>query len=180
MSLAVDSSELTADNSDRRQIRPMHADPRGYTLMVAGQRTGKTSFLRLLLDTSDISPSASKDQLASVAKFVQGCSGHTSHIRSLSVNIDLPLDPNPLALALTLIDTPSLDFADEHAAERTIQEIIRQVDARFADAIDDVSVSSSHIHTPSLAPRTGRRRQATTTYTCAYDLHRRLYLLTPL
>src|ERR1700675_518649 len=45
----------------------------GYTLMVAGQRTGKTSFLRLLLDTSDISPMATKEQLTSVAKFVQGC-----------------------------------------------------------------------------------------------------------
>ncbi|KAF8558243.1 hypothetical protein OG21DRAFT_1474968 [Imleria badia] len=107
--------------------------------MVAGQRTGKTSFLRLLLDTSDISHSATKDQLASVAKFVQGCSGHTSHIRTASINIDLDLDPNtqPLVLGLTLIDTPSLDFADEHAAERTIQEIIRQVDSRFADGIDD-------------------------------------------
>ncbi|KAG9315715.1 hypothetical protein JVU11DRAFT_3362 [Chiua virens] len=107
--------------------------------MVAGQRTGKTSFLRLLLDTSDISHTASKDQLASVAKFVQGCSGHTSHIRSASINIDLSFDPNspPLVLALSLIDTPSLDYSDEHAAERTIQEIIRQVDSRFADAVDD-------------------------------------------
>ncbi|KAH0832112.1 hypothetical protein J3R83DRAFT_13021 [Lanmaoa asiatica] len=120
-------------------LDPLPGNARGYTLMVAGQRTGKTSFLRLLLDTSDISQTASKDQLASVAKFVQGCSGHTSHIRSASINIDLDLDPNtlPLVLALTLIDTPSLDFTDDHAAERTIQEIIRQVDTRFADGIDD-------------------------------------------
>lgn len=131
-------------------LDPLPGNVRGYSLMVAGQRTGKTSFLRLLLDTSDISQSATKDQLASVAKFVQGSSGHTSHTRSASINIDLALDPNsqPLVLALTLIDTPSLDFADDHAAERTIQEIIRQVDARFIDAIDDVSISSS-----SLPPR---------------------------
>jgi septin family protein len=118
---------------------------RGYTLMVAGQRTGKTSFLRLLLDTSDISPTANKDQLASVAKFVQGCSGHTSHIRSASINIDLVIDQNtpPQVLALTLLDTPSLDFADEPSADRNIQDIIRQVDARFAEGIDDVSLFSS-------------------------------------
>ncbi|KAH7885219.1 hypothetical protein F5I97DRAFT_1811080 [Phlebopus sp. FC_14] len=107
--------------------------------MVAGQRTGKTSFLRLLLDTSDISPTTTKDQLASVAKFVQGCSGHTSHIRSASINIDLNIDPNthPRVLTLTLLDTPSLDFQDEPSSERTIQEIVRQVESRLAEGIDD-------------------------------------------
>ncbi|KIK99862.1 hypothetical protein PAXRUDRAFT_822313 [Paxillus rubicundulus Ve08.2h10] len=112
---------------------------RGYTLMVAGQRTGKTSFLRLLLDTSDISPTANKDQLASVAKFVQGCSGHTSHIRSASINIDLAIDQNtpPQVLALTLLDTPSLDFVDEPSADRNIQDILRQVDTRFAEGMED-------------------------------------------
>ena len=83
-------------------IPPMPATPRpdtaahdtldgdmpGYTLMVAGRRTGKTSFLRLLLDTSVISPSATHDQLQSVAKFVQGCAGYTPHVRAVSVNID--------------------------------------------------------------------------------------------
>lgn len=124
---------------------------RAYTLMVAGQRTGKTSFLRLLLDTSDVSHTATKDQLASVAKFVQGCSGHTSHIRSASINIDLALDPNspPQVLALSLVDTPSLDFADELAAERTIKEITRHVDSRFADGIDDVSLPPHPPLTPA-------------------------------
>ncbi|KAL4069944.1 hypothetical protein V8B97DRAFT_1872195 [Scleroderma yunnanense] len=119
--------------------------------MVAGQRSGKTSFLRLLLDTSDISPTATKDQLASVAKFVQGCSSHTSHIRSASINIDLDVDRNapPQVLSLTLIDTPSLDFADDHTAERNIQEILRQVDSRFAEGIDDdwkAQTGDHHIH----------------------------------
>ncbi|KAG1715726.1 hypothetical protein ID866_1442 [Astraeus odoratus] len=127
------------------------AHPRGYTLMVAGQRSGKTSFLRLLLDTSDISPTTTKDQLASVAKFVQGCNGHTSHIRSASINIDLDVDRNvpPQVLTLTLIDTPSLDFSDDHAAERNIQEILRQVDSRFAEGIDDewkAQTGDHHIH----------------------------------
>ncbi|KAI6147194.1 hypothetical protein BKA82DRAFT_4150613 [Pisolithus tinctorius] len=139
-------------------LRPGASHPyRGYTLMVAGQRSGKTSFLRLLLDTSDISTTATKDQLVSVAKFVQGCSGHTAHVRSVNVNIDF--DPgnntsstsnsNPQVLALTLIDTPSLDFSDDHSVERTIQDILRQVDARFAEGIDDewkAQTGDHHIH----------------------------------
>ncbi|KAI6129997.1 hypothetical protein EDD17DRAFT_1774194 [Pisolithus thermaeus] len=125
--------------------------------MVAGQRSGKTSFLRLLLDTSDISSTTTKDQLASVAKFVQGCSGHTAHVRAVSVNIDLEPGNNsnnnngssPQVLNLTLIDTPSLDFSDDHSAERTIQDILRQVDARFAEGIDDewkAQTGDHHIH----------------------------------
>ncbi|OAX42841.1 hypothetical protein K503DRAFT_682402 [Rhizopogon vinicolor AM-OR11-026] len=107
--------------------------------MVAGQRTGKTSFLRLLLDTSEISTTATKDQLASVAKFVQGCSGHTSHIRTASINIDHDIDQNgtPQVLTLTLVDTPSLAFEDETSTERAIHEILRHVESRFAEGIED-------------------------------------------
>ncbi|KAG1746014.1 uncharacterized protein EDB91DRAFT_1120238 [Suillus paluster] len=111
----------------------------GYTVMVAGQRTGKTSFLRLLLDTSEISSTATKDQLASVAKFVQGCSGHTSHIRTASINIDHDIDQNstPQVLTLTLVDTPSLTFEDEASTDRAIHEILRHVESRFAEGIED-------------------------------------------
>ena len=121
--------------------------PPGYTLMVAGRRTGKTSFLRLLLDTSVISPSATHDQLQSVAKFVQGCAGYTPHVRAVSVNIDQAVaDDNGRqdihTLNLTLIDTPCLDFADEHAAQEVVTEILRHLDARFSESIQDVSTLS--------------------------------------
>ncbi|TFK40803.1 GTP binding protein [Crucibulum laeve] len=109
-----------------------------FTLLVAGCRGGKTSFLRLLLDSSDIHPRASKDQLASVAKFVQGCSGHTSYIRTASIDINVD-DANggKQCLGLTLIDTPSLDFKDEANAERLLSETIRHIDSRFAEGIED-------------------------------------------
>lgn len=102
--------------------------------------SGKTSFLRLLLDTSLISPRTSKDQLASVAKFVQGSSGHTSYIRSTSIDIKVDVDGNGQlqSLGLSLIDTPSFDFKDEAGAERLLTEILRQVDSRFAEGIEDV------------------------------------------
>ena len=123
---------------------PAEDVPAGYTLMVAGRRTGKTSFLRLLLDTSNFSTSA-HDQLGSVAKFVQGCSGHTSHVRSVSIDIDLaPEDTDEeLPLTLTLIDTPSLDFDDEPASQRALQEILRHVETRLGDGLDDVSALRS-------------------------------------
>lgn len=113
--------------------------------------TGKTSFLRLLLDTSDIAPSVTKEQLASVAKFVQGCGSHTSYIRSATIDIDLDLDgPSapPQTLGLTLIDTPSLDFSDEQGAERVMQETLHHVDSRFADGMAQAEVSARPLCVP--------------------------------
>ncbi|KAI0670848.1 hypothetical protein C8Q78DRAFT_1069577 [Trametes maxima] len=114
-------------------------DVPGYTLMVAGRRTGKTSFLRLLLDTNNVASSVSRDQLASVAKFVQGSSGHTSHVRTVSIDIDLAPDEldEEHPLTLTLIDTPSLDFDDKHASERALQDILRHVEGRLGESLDD-------------------------------------------
>ena len=136
-------------------------DPSGYTLMVAGRRTGKTSFLRLLLDTSNLSSSVTRDQLASVAKFVQGCSGHTAHVRSVSIDIDLAPDEadEEAPLKLTLIDTPSLDFEDDSAFQRALQEILRHVEARLGESLEDVSAApllGAHIaltHPPASRPQ---------------------------
>ena len=41
-------------------------------------------------------------------------------------------------LGLTLIDTPSFDFKDEGGAERLLTEILRQVDSRLVEGIEDV------------------------------------------
>lgn len=103
--------------------------------------TGKTSFLRLLLDTSTISPATTKEQLASVAKFVQGCSSHTSYIRAASVEIEVDIEGTggPRQLGLTLIDTPSLDFKDEAATERLLSETLRHIDSRLAEGVENVS-----------------------------------------
>jgi Septin len=153
----------------------------GYTLMVAGQRTGKTSFLRLLLDTSDISQMATKDQLTSIARFVQGSSGHTSHIRTASVDIELDTQGSGVSqrLTLSLVDTPSLDFSDDSASERLVSELLRYVDARFSEGIDDV------IHSPTLPSysflisfisftfsRTGKLKTVATMFICEFSLFR--------
>lgn len=97
--------------------------------------SGKSSFLRLLIDTSEIASNASKEQLQSVARFVQGCSGHTSGLRTVSVDIDVD---GAQPLALTLIDTPSLDFKDDAYAERVVSETLRFVESRLAEGGDEV------------------------------------------
>ncbi len=103
--------------------------------------SGKTSFLRLLLDTSAVSTSATPDDVASVAKFVQGCSGHTTHIRTASIDVDVDLDGTGLhrRFGLNLIDTPTLDFADERAADRLVADTMHLVESRFLESVDDVS-----------------------------------------
>lgn len=150
--------------------------PSGYTLMVAGRRTGKTSFLRLLLDTSVVSPTVTPDQLASVAKFVQGSAGFTSHVRTVSLNVDQPIADEEgrqelHTLNLTLIDTPCLDFEDEMGSQRVVGEILRHLDARFSESIEDVSVPSCSLplcpsSRPLTARRTARPFRGTTMYTC--------------
>ncbi|KAJ7761511.1 GTP binding protein [Mycena maculata] len=104
------------------------------TLLVAGCRGGKSAFLRLLIDTSEIFQGASKEQLQSVARFVQGCSGHTSNLRTASVDIDVD---GPEPLALTLVDTPSLDFKDEPYSERVVSETLRFIESRLAEGGDE-------------------------------------------
>ncbi|KAJ7044171.1 GTP binding protein [Mycena alexandri] len=110
------------------------------TLLVAGCRGGKSSFLRLLIDTSEIASNASKEQLQSVARFVQGCSGHTSGLRTVSVDINVDgAEP----LALTLVDTPSLDFKDDAYAERVVSETLRFVESRLAEGGDEEWVAQN-------------------------------------
>lgn len=148
----------------------------GYTLMVAGRRTGKTSFLRLLLDTSVVSPTASAEQLAAVARFVQGCAGYTSHIRTVSVNVDQAVmgeegHQELHTLLLTLIDTPCLDFDDEPGSQRVVSEILRHLDTRFSESVADVSAPSAVLSellftTLACICRNARPSPATTMSTC--------------
>ncbi|KAJ7069727.1 GTP binding protein [Mycena amicta] len=127
---------------DAQYSRQLAAGParREMTLLVAGCRGGKSSFLRLLLDTSEISQAASKEQLHSVARFVQGCNGHTSSLRTASIDINVD-GPDPLAL--TVVDTPSLDLNDNFGSERVVADTLRFIESRLAEGGDDDSVAQS-------------------------------------
>ncbi|KAJ4482084.1 GTP binding protein [Lentinula aciculospora] len=137
MNIAVPVSELsTREVTPQSTISnvPGNSVPQ-FSLLVAGCRGGKTSLLRLLLDTCNVSPRASRDQLASVAKFVQGCSSHTTHIRSTSIPVDLEAEGGG-EFTLSLVDTPSLDFKDAAVTERSMLETLRYIEGRLSEAAD--------------------------------------------
>jgi hypothetical protein len=148
----IGNSHAGGSSSNGSVLGGTNGTANGYTLMVAGQRTGKTSFLRLMLDTSEVSRTATTEQLASVAKFVQGCGSHTSYIRTASIDVRLDVEGKGAAqpLALTLVDTPSLDFADEGSSERMVSEMLRYVETRLAEGIEDVSSYSAFFHCSSI------------------------------
>lgn len=143
-----------------------------YNLMVAGQRTGKTSFLRLLLDTCRIAPTATPDQLASVAKFVQGCSGHTAHVRTAAIDTEVELEGGgpPQPLTLSLIDTPSLDFQDPALSERLVSDMLRLIDSRLAEGMNDVGIFffklPVHFRSSSRPTRNGHPELEIITFIC--------------
>jgi septin family protein len=88
--------------------------------MVAGPRgTGKTSLIKLFLDTSDISSSATPEQKALVEAFLSNSRKSTRAIQKASVEIT---EARYDRILLTLIDTPGLRFGEgeELALERSV------------------------------------------------------------
>ena len=92
------------------------------------------------------------------------------------MSIDIDLAPDGLdeehPVTLTLIDTPSLDFDDKHASERALQEILRHVEARLGESLEDVSAApllgahTALTHPPRRVPRNAKHTLATSLYTC--------------
>lgn len=108
-----------------------------------------------------------------MAKFVQGCSGHTSYIRAASIDVDTDIDGSGVqqCLGLTLIDTPSLDFKDESSSERLIIETMRHIDSRFADGVEDVSACLFDGNLiAEFNNRIGGTKAAIAMFTCAWRL----------
>ncbi|TDL23324.1 hypothetical protein BD410DRAFT_827982 [Rickenella mellea] len=155
----------TLPSTTHDNLAPMHpastssTPSTSYTLMVAGQSKGKTSFLRLLLDTAVIAPSASPEQVAEVARFVQGAPARTTHFRGATIDV-LPDPADPAAdhrrsIALTVIDTPSLDSP---SLERSLAAMLSFVEARFTESLEDEHKARNgdhHVHlinTPSSLP----------------------------
>jgi len=111
--------------------------------VVGGKGTGKTSFLRLLLETADISPNATEDQCADLDRFLKSSLKHTQHINTACVEI---CESRYDRVLLTAIDTPGLDFGDgrELRVERQVSGIIKYLDAQYADTMNEVCYP--HLH----------------------------------
>ncbi|KAI0648119.1 Septin-domain-containing protein [Trametes meyenii] len=127
-------------------------NPTTFNLMVAGaQGTGKTSLLRLLLETADISPTATADQKAAMERFLRGSPKRTESIQTACVEI---CESKYDRLLLSVIDTPGLDFQEGHELrlERQVSSVVKYLDAQFSDTLSEESKvvrqskGDQHIH----------------------------------
>ncbi|KAI6042688.1 Septin-domain-containing protein [Pisolithus marmoratus] len=135
-----------------RRVHRKNRNPPAFNLMVVGGcGTGKTSLLRLLLDTSEISSSASAEQRVSLQRFLQGELKQTQTINTACVEIS---ESRYDKVLLTVIDTPGLDFSQgrELIVERQVTSIIKYIDQQYADTMIEESKvvrqsrEDQHIH----------------------------------
>ncbi|KAJ3773210.1 septin family protein [Lentinula raphanica] len=126
--------------------------PPTFNLMVVGaQGTGKTSLLRLLLETADLSPTATVDQRAVVDRFLSSSLKPTQAIHTACVEI---CESRYDRVLFSVIDSPGLDFLEgrELKLERQVSSIIKYIDAQYADTMNEESKvvrtnkGDQHIH----------------------------------
>ena len=125
---------------------------------MGGLGTGKTSLLRLLLDTADISPTATPDQQAAVDNFLRGPVERTQDIKTARVEI---CESKYDRVLLTVVDTPGLDFHEsrELNLEWQVSSILKYVDQQYADTLSEVSADgSSLLVCPSFSPFLRKRK----------------------
>ena len=126
---------MSSKGGPRRIVRV----PPKFNLMVAGgQGTGKTSFLKLLLNTCDISPTAADTEVAAVKKFTDVKTRHTKSLRSISVEV---CEERHERVQLTVIDTVGFVFQEgrELELERGVQSVVKYLDAQYAETMGEVS-----------------------------------------
>lgn len=107
---------------------------------MGGKGTGKTSLLRLLLETADISPAATADQKAALQNFLKGTTKSTQAIQTACVEI---CESRFDRILFSVIDTPGLDFSEgkELKLDRQVSAVIKYLDAQYADTMSEVSLS---------------------------------------
>ncbi|EEB92482.1 hypothetical protein MPER_09000, partial [Moniliophthora perniciosa FA553] len=137
----------TARYSQRRARQP----PTFNVMVVGGQDTGKTSLLRLMLETADISPAATVDQKMAVDRFLRGAPKATGNINTACIEI---CESRFDRVLLTVVDTPGLDYNEgrELKLERQVNSIMRYIDSQYADTMSEESKvirkskGDQHIH----------------------------------
>lgn len=124
--------------SGRSGQRRARIPPTFNLMVVGGKQTGKTSLLRLLLETADLSPAATADQRSAVDRFLKNSFKSTSGIQSASVEI---CESRFDRIMFSVIDTPGLDFQEgkELKLERQITSILKYIDTQYADTMSEES-----------------------------------------
>ncbi|KAL0579145.1 hypothetical protein V5O48_002878 [Marasmius crinis-equi] len=135
----------------RYSQRRTRIPPTFNVMVVGGIGTGKTSLLRLILETADLSPTATMDQKLAVERFLSGSPKATQSVQTASVEI---CESRFDRVLLSVVDTPGLDYAEggELKLERQVSSIMRYVDAQYADTMSEESKvirkskGDQHIH----------------------------------
>ena len=98
--------------------------------------------MRLLLDTADLSPLATEDQRAALSHFLKGTTKSTQAIQTACVEI---CESRFDRILFSVIDTPGLDFSEgrELKLERQVNNVIKYLDAQYADTMNEVSYPSA-------------------------------------
>ena len=123
-----------------------------------------------MLETADISPSATGDQKAAVDRFLKGSTKATQAIQTACVEI---CESRFDRVLFSVIDTPGLDFQEgrELKLERQVTSIIKYVDAQYADTMTEVRAffNVSTLTRPnrfSRSPRSSDRAKETNIFIC--------------
>jgi hypothetical protein len=147
------SSVVSAKLPTRSKRRVPHVIPTFNIMVAGGAKTGKTSISRLLLQTCQISPSATPAQRESLENFMNGTVSPTNSVRSVTLEID----EGPDRIALTLMDTPGLVLSNELDLERSVTSILRLFDTRFAETLEEVrDTCAVSMHDYSLCTSPGK------------------------
>ncbi|KAH8825359.1 GTP binding protein [Flagelloscypha sp. PMI_526] len=111
-----------------------------YIISIFTHPSGKTSFLRLLLDTCDFAPNAPNSQLSSLVDFIEASNRPTTSIRHVTVDLlgDLDGTERPQHFELTLIDTPPILVSEANTSQRILVDLLNLVDGRLADGLDEL------------------------------------------
>jgi len=105
--------------------------PITFNVLVVGQAgIGKTGLIKLLLDTSHLSPATSLPQLARLAEFANFAATCPTNSPS-SILAELPATPHRSEIILKLIDTPGLLYHDSHELEAGLHLVLRQIADSF-------------------------------------------------
>lgn len=148
---AFENRKSNAPTVGRYSQRRARIPPTFNLMVVGGKGTGKTSLLRLLLETADLSPTATIDQRAALDGFLRSSTKATQSIQTACVEI---CESRFDRVLLSVIDTPGLDFHEgkELKLERQVNGIIKYVDAQYADTLNEESKvvrknrGDQHIH----------------------------------
>lgn len=99
--------------------------------------------LRLLLETADISPTATLDQQAAVERFMKGRPKVTKTTQAACIEI---CESRFDRVLFSVIDTPGIDFVEgrELKLERQVSTIMKYLDAQFYDTMSEVRVLEYH------------------------------------